>query len=450
MRRAYKLINLVASFKENYGLVEELEWMENVQYVMPENIEELKYVLDKYSEVSDLRIGMDTETDSLDIRAATLVGISLSVRKSTSIYIPINHKNYDNNLDKDEVFDLLADFFDEKIAVFFNAKYDCGVLYYNGFYDKLSSFKTEDAMIAVYMDNTNEKDVFIGLKPAAQRYLDIQMLEFDEVTDEDSNFQETDPRLSGAYAAADADMTLRLLTMLENVWKPNGKENFIWKLENEIINVLNYMEKNTVLLDEDLIETYVQGMMNDLFIMEQNIYQMAGKIFNISSTQQVGEVLYDDIGLKPPSLTETGRRAANKNALEKLEGKHPIVSLIRSYNLTKKNLQNYLLKVQVFIEDFGPEARLNFNSIRTTSGRFASSGSLISGLTPLNAQNIPAADKFIGYEGKEILNPEDFLKSIGYEVRTFDLTEDKEKLRKTQYKKRSKKKKKKKSNEQTT
>jgi len=438
------MIDLVDSFKTKHVLPEDLAWMDRVTYRMPESVEELRDLLfEEWGSIDCIRLGADTETDSLNVRKARVVGISLSPIDAVACYIPIDHEGYEANLPLEEVREVLVEYAREKILVFYNKAYDASVWAHSGF--DLSAFKgVEDAMVATYLSNVSDKSFTEGLKAITKRVLGIRMLEFSETVDaslmDAGGFAKTDPLESGAYAAADADMALRVLWELEEYWRKDGKPTIIWTIENEVIDVLRHMETNTVRLDEPLIEFYIQGALNDLDVREALIYDLAGEEFDIESPQQVAKIVFGKLKVKSLLKTPKGKQATGKKALELVADQHPVVSQIEAYRIIKKNVHGYLMKLLMWCQDEGPEARFHFNSILAPSGRLSSdSGGPGAGYTPMNIQNITSAESFKVYEMQEITNAPEFLAHLELPDGSRDLTEHLDHIRQTQKKRRTRK-----------
>ena len=409
------MIDLVDTFEEKYGIPEQLEWMGEVSYVMPETMKEAKrLLLSSWDGVGDVRVGVDTETTGLDTTKVDLVGVSISPEKGVACYLPVAHKKSKSNLPWPELSKLLEKFLEPRIGVFYNALFDNKILHRHG----VGEYKFEDAMVAVYLSNVSDKGFTQGLKASTLKLLEIKMLEFWEVVGAGNaeNYSETDPRLSGAYAAADADMTLRLLNHLKEYWWDSKKNEptFIWKLENQVIDVLEYMEGNTVLLNQDLIERYIQGALRDLLIREQLIYSLAGESFDIASPQQVAKVVFKNLGVKSSILTPKGKMSTGRKALEACADQHPVISHIEAYRVIQKNVYNYLLKLLTYCVDNDPEGRFHLNSVLAPSGRLSSdSGGKESGYTPMNIQNITSSESFRPCMAREVLNADDFFDMVG-------------------------------------
>ncbi|ETB64106.1 TPA: DNA polymerase I [Candidatus Nomurabacteria bacterium] len=182
------------------------------------------------------------------------------------------------------------------------------------------------------------------------------------------------------------------------------------EIEIPVINIIKKMEENGILIDKNYIKKLGEEYHKDLNILEKEIWQMSGMEFNINSPKQLGEVLFDKIGLSAKGLKKSkgGARSTRESELEKLKDIHPIIGEILKYREFQKLLSTYIDNIPKLI---GKDGRLHANFIQTgtTTGRFSS--------TEPNLQNIPIKTE----KGKNIRNA--FIAEKGYKLVSFDYSQ---------------------------
>ena len=193
------------------------------------------------------------------------------------------------------------------------------------------------------------------------------------------------------YAAEDADITLRLKHYFAPKLEQEGLLPLFRDIEMPLVYVLADMEATGVTLDTEALRQSSEVLTAQLGEIEQEIYEMADMIFNINSTRQVGEVLFDRLKLNEKAKkTKTGYYSTSEDVLEKLRGKHPIVEKLLAYRGLKKLLSTYIDALPALIHAETGKIHTSFNQAVTATGRLSS--------TNPNLQNIPVRDEL----GREI------------------------------------------------
>ncbi len=187
--------------------------------------------------------------------------------------------------------------------------------------------------------------------------------------------------------------------------------NYVYSnIEIPVIDIIKKMEENGILVDKDYINKLGKDYHKDLNILEKEIWKMSGMEFNINSPKQLGEVLFDKMGLSAKGLKKSkgGARSTRESELEKLKDIHPIIGEILKYREFQKLLSTYIDNIPKLI---GEDGRLHANFIQTgtTTGRFSS--------TEPNLQNIPIKTE----KGKNIRNA--FIAEKGYKLVSFDYSQ---------------------------
>ena len=193
------------------------------------------------------------------------------------------------------------------------------------------------------------------------------------------------------YACEDADITLQLKHVLEPKLKEVEAEDLFWNIEMPLVPVLADMELHGVRLDTAALEETSRIFTERMNQYEQEIYELAGESFNISSPKQVGEMLFGKLQImEKPKKTKTGQYVTSEEVLMSLENKHPIVHKILEYRGIKKLLSTYIDALPKLIKPETGHIHTSFNQALTATGRLSSSDP--------NLQNIPVRTD----DGKEI------------------------------------------------
>ena len=329
-------------------------------------------------------ISLDTETTSTDEMTASLVGISLAVKKGEGWYIPTGHAS-GTQLPLEQILSTLrAPLTDPRIPkIGHNIKYDFIMLARCGLRIAPLGF---DTMVAEWVIDPGSRN--LGLKNLALARLGESMTHIEELIGTGKNQRSmADVAIAEAapYAAADAETTLRLMPLLETELKGTPKlYDLFVKIEMPLISVLADMEMAGVALDKKFFATFSVELKGRLAALEKQVYAEVGKTFNINSTQQLSDVLFKNLGLIPPDRgkkTASGHYSTAAGVLDELSGKHPVVDMILEYRELSKLISTYVeaLPTQIHPED--GRVHTSFSQTTTVTGRLSSSDP--------NLQNIP-------------------------------------------------------------
>ena len=343
----------------------------------PDKIKNLVAVLQGAKEIC-----LDTETTGTDSIKARLVGVSFSIKEGQGWYVPV--------YEKQEALELLRPIYEnpDTLKMGQNLKYDLQVLQNHGIELRGPMF---DTMIAHYLLHPEMRH---GMDYLAEAYLHYQTIHIDELIGTGKNqksMAELSPEEVYVYACEDTDITLRLKNLFAPELEKEGLMKLFQEIEMPLMPVLAYMERNGVCIDtEGLRETSVLYS-EEMQRIEEEIYQLAGVHFNISSPKQVGEVLFDQMKItNKPKKTKTGQYATTEEILVSLKSKSPIVGKILEYRGLKKLLSTYIDALPELINPDTGHIHTSFNQTVTTTGRLSSSNP--------NLQNIPVRDE----QGKEV------------------------------------------------
>ena len=329
-------------------------------------------------------IAFDTETNALDPLRADLVGISLAVRESEGYYIPVGHKTQSPQLPVDQVIAALTPVMTDPAIrkAGHNIKYDALVLSNYGLDVTPLSF---DTMIAEWLVDPASRN--LGLKDMADTLLGISMTHIEELIGRgrDQLGMDVVPITSAApYAAADAEVTLRLVPLVQKRMEERKCVKIFEEIEMPLVPVLISMEREGISLDTAFFEKFSREMGKRLGELESEVYGQVGHAFNLNSTQQLSRVLFEDLKLDPPDRgkkTASGHYSTSAAVLDELKGKHPVVDLLLEYRELSKLKSTYLDSLPLQVNPRSGRVHTSFSQTGSVTGRLASSDP--------NLQNIP-------------------------------------------------------------
>ncbi len=324
---------------------------------------------------------IDTETTSVHPVSAELVGISVSWQPGRAFYIPVKGPMGSKHLSVGQVRaklgPILAEAKTKKVGQ--NIKFDMIVL--SGAEMPLAGVYF-DTMVASYCIDPLRKSH--SMESIALSLLNYRCVPISALIGKGKNqltFDMVDIAAAAEYAAEDADITLRLHNCLRaRLEKQPDIKKLFEEVEMPLVSVLAAMEYNGVYLDVALLNTMSGELAEAVEKLKEEIYKSAGTTFNIDSPKQLGEVLFDNLGLEPVRLGKTGR-STDAAVLEQLAEEHPVVNLIGRYRQLTKLQNTYVDKLGLLINPKTRRVHASFNQTVTATGRLSSSDP--------NLQNIP-------------------------------------------------------------
>ncbi len=329
---------------------------------------------------------LDTETTSDDPWHAELVGISCSMAPGEAYYIPVGHiHTLDNQepgaqLPLPTVLEQLRPILeDASIGKYLhNAKYDMLMFALQGIIVRGLAF---DTMIGAYLTNPGRRG--LGLKDQAFERLNIVMTPISQLIGTGSkmiSMAQVPIRMAADYAGADADMTLRLVEPIREELRRNSLLDLYNNIELPLLPVLLQMEMTGVALDPDFLRNLEVRLGEQIHALEHTIYDSVGHEFNINSTKQLGDILFNELKLPSGKKTKTGY-SVSADVIENLRGKHPMVDSLLEYRQLAKLKSTYVDGLLALIDPVSGRVHTSFNQAVASSGRLSSSNP--------NLQNIP-------------------------------------------------------------
>ncbi|WP_295654197.1 DNA polymerase I [uncultured Haemophilus sp.] len=335
---------------------------------------------------------LDTETDNLDYMAANLVGISFALENGEAAYLPLqlDYLGAPKTLEKTTALTLLKPVLEnpaiQKVGQ--NFKYDLTIFARNGIDVQGVTF---DTMLESYVLNSTGRH---NMDDLAKRYLGHQTISFEEIAGKGKNqltFNQIPLEQAAEYAAEDADVTMKLQQVL---WEKLSKEPTLEKLFKEmelpLLGVLSRMERRGVLIDSDALFLQSNEIANRLSELEEQAYVLAGQPFNLASTKQLQEILFDKLGLPVIQKTPKGAPSTNEEVLEKLAFSHELPKVLVEHRGLSKLKSTYTDKLPQMVNPQTGRVHTSYHQAVTATGRLSSSDP--------NLQNIPIRNE----EGRRI------------------------------------------------
>ena len=323
-------------------------------------------------------ICFDTETTDLDAMKAELVGLSFAYIEGEAYYIPVSS----DQTETQEILELLRPVLENEsiLKIGQNVKYDMLVLKNYGIEVKGTLY---DTMLAHYLIEPEGKH---GMDWLAQQYLHYKPVSITELIGKkgkgQGNMRDVDEDEVTAYAAEDADITLRLKEKFDPTLKANGLEKLFDEVENPLIRVLTDMEFEGVRIDTSSLAELSVALEEESKEIEKRVYELAGVRFNLASPKQLGEVLFEKLKLDPKAKkTKTGQYATGEEILSKMADEHEIAQAILDHRQMVKLKSTYVDALPTMIN---PKT----GRIHTTYNQFVAATGRLSSINP-NLQNIP-------------------------------------------------------------
>ncbi|MGK2944324.1 MAG: DNA polymerase I [Desulfuromonadales bacterium] len=346
------------------------------------------------------RFAFDTETTGLNPMRADLVGLSFAVTPGQAWYVPVGHRylGAPEQLPLDSVLSAIKSLLTSAghLKIGQNLKYDMLVLARAGIEVAEPLY---DTMLAAYLANSAAKSH--GMDSLAAELLDYRTISYSEVAGSGKKqicFDEVEVEKATVYAAEDADITLRLYEKLQPMVVEQEQESLFNDVEMPLLPVLVNMEKTGIRIDPEFLSGLSAELEKKLGVLEKQIHEMAGGPFNIGSPKQLGEVLFERLGLSKGKKTKTGW-STDVEVLNKLADEHEIAAKILDYRSLAKLKGTYTDALPKLIHPATGRIHTSFNQAITATGRLSSSDP--------NLQNIPIRTE----EGRRIR--EGFIPSDG-------------------------------------
>ncbi|MBB4301937.1 DNA polymerase-1 [Rhodobium orientis] len=345
-------------------------------------------------------VAVDTETTSLDPMVADLVGVSLALAPGRACYVPLQHKAGNGDLlggglvegqiPVEKALEILKPMLEDpailKIAQ--NMKYDWLVLARHG----ALTVSYDDTMLLSYALDAGKGGH--GMDELSKRWLGHEPIPYKEVAGSGKNavtFDMVEIERAAAYAAEDADVTLRLWMILKPRLVAERAATVYETLERPLVPVLARMERRGVSVDRQMLSRLSGDFAQGMAALEAEIHELAGETFNIASPKQLGEILFDKMSLEGGKKTKTGAWGTGAGVLEELAARgHDLPQRVLDWRQLSKLKSTYTDALPGYINAETNRVHTSYSLASTTTGRLSSSEP--------NLQNIPVRTE----EGRKI------------------------------------------------
>ncbi|WP_298624269.1 DNA polymerase I, partial [uncultured Legionella sp.] len=340
--------------------------------------QQLNHLLNKLEQCTVFAV--DTETTSLDVMLAQIVGISIAIEEGKGIYIPLAHTDGSPQLVREEVLTALKPILEnpaiKKIGQ--NLKYDYGVFKNHGI--SLQGI-TYDTMLESYVLNSGAGRH--DMDTLALKYLGFKTISYEEIAGKGAKqlrFDDIPVDKAGVYAAEDADITLQLHQKLYP-GMDESLQNVFHSIEMPLITVLADMERLGVLIDPITLRQHGMRLKERISALELEALQLAGRAFNLNSPKQLQEILFDEQKLPVIAKTPTGQPSTAESVLQELAFDYRLAAVILEYRGLSKLVSTYIDALPKKINPVTQRVHTSYNQAVAATGRLSSSEP--------NLQNIP-------------------------------------------------------------
>jgi DNA polymerase-1 len=325
---------------------------------------------------------VDTETDSLNYMQARIVGVSFAFAAHEAWYIPLAHDylGAPDQLDRDTVLARLKAVLENpaigKIGQ--HLKYDIHVFANHGIHLQGFAF---DTMLASYvLDATGTRH---NMDDIAALYLGVKTTTFEEVAGKGAKqltFNQVEVERAAHYAAEDADITQRLHDFFAPRLASEPRLESIFRdMEMPLAPILQKMERAGALIDCGMLAAQSRDLGERILALERQAYELAGQEFNLGSPKQLGQILYEKLGIPAPKKTASGQYSTAEDVLEQLD--HPLPRLLLEHRSLSKLKSTYTDKLPELVNPATRRVHTSYHQAVAATGRLSSSDP--------NLQNIP-------------------------------------------------------------
>ena len=328
-------------------------------------------------------VSLDTETDSLEPMLARIVGISFAVKAGEAAYIPLRHAGPDapQQLPLEEVMAKLKPWLEDasRAKLGQNLKYDTHVFANHGI---ALRGVLHDTMLQSYVMEAHKTH---GLGALGERYLGRAGVSYEDLCGKGAHqipFAQVDVAKAAEYSAEDSDMCLQVHQILWPQIEAEAGLNFVYRdIEMPTSSLLARIERIGVLIDASRLQAQSHELAQRLVAIEQEAYTIAGQPFNIGSPKQIGEILFNKLGLPVIKKTATGAASTDEEVLEKLSADYPLPAKILEYRGLAKLKSTYTDKLPLQVNAATGRVHTNYAQAVAVTGRLSSNDP--------NLQNIP-------------------------------------------------------------
>lgn len=346
------------------------------QYFVTDTDEKIQQLIQQLSTLD--AFCFDTETTSVDANNCELVGMSFSFKTSEAYYVPMPSTFDDAKRIVQQFKPIFENDSIQKIGQ--NIKFDQLVLKW---YDVDVKGVFFDTMLAHYLIDADSRH---NMNVLAENYLGYTPVSIEELIGKkgakQGNMRDVPIEKITEYAAEDADITLQLQQVFKKEIDNTHLHKLFYEVETPLISVLTDMEYEGVRIDVDFLKTYAAELSTEIIRLKEEILSDSGVQFNIDSPKQLGDILFEKMGIKyPGKKTKTGQYSTDEETLQKIQHEHPIAEKLMDYRELTKLKSTYVDAIPTMLNPKTNRIHTTFNQAIAATGRLSS-------VNP-NLQNIP-------------------------------------------------------------
>lgn len=359
-------------------------------------------------------VAIDTETTSLDPMEAELVGISLATEPGTACYIPLAHKEgqgdllgggmAQNQIDTAKAIEILKPVLEDLsvLKIGQNMKYDWLMLSQSG----IDMVGMDDTMLMSYVLDAGRGGH--GMDALAKEHLGHECISYKELTGTGKSavtFDMVEIDKATRYAAEDADVTLRLWRILKPRLVAEKMTSVYERLERPLIDVVAKMEQRGISVDRQILSRLSGELAQAAAGLEAEIHTLAGREFNAGSPKQLGEILFDEMGLPGGKKTKTGAWQTGVQVLEDLAAEgHELPRKIIGWRQLTKLKSTYTDALPGFINKDTNRVHTSYSMAATSTGRFSSSDPNLQNIPIRTAEGRKIRTAFVANKGNKLVS----------------------------------------------
>ena len=349
---------------------------------------------------------IDTETDSLDPMTACIVGISLSVSPGEAAYIPLRHSyaGAPDQLPCDMVLARLKPWLENADApkVGQNIKYDAHVLANAGI--TVRGY-VHDTLLQSYVLEAHKPH---SLDSLAQRHLGRAGLSYEDVCGKGAHqipFAQVDIARAAEYSCEDSEMTLQVhQTLWPQIEAEPGLRRVYEQIEMPVTQILQRIERNGVLIDPARLAQQSQQLGERMMQLEREAHELAGQPFNMGSPKQIGEILFNKLGLPVIKKTASGSPSTDEEVLDKLAEDYPLPAKLLEHRSLSKLKGTYTDKLPLMVNPDTGRVHTNYAQAVAVTGRLSSNEPNLQNIPIRTAEGRRVREAFIAPPGRVIVS----------------------------------------------
>ena len=387
---------------ETKAPLEDIKKFDYDLYSTIQNIDQLNEWKEKISEKG--YVAIDTETDSLNAIEANLIGFSFAISNNEACYIPIKHLEKSPQIELNQALVILKEIMEDQsiLKILHNKKYDGLVLQKYG----ISIAPYDDTMLISY--SIGSGGIRHNLDALAKNYLSHNALSFKEIAGTGKNqkvFNEIDISTASKYAAEDADITLRLWKLLKPKLAEDRLSSVYETIERPLAKIIMEMEKHGVSVDEKILNKLSEKFASKIKKIEEKCFEIVGVEFNLGSPKQVGEILFDKLGIKGGKKTPSGSWSTDADTLTFLASNGNVLpKLLLEWRGLSKLKSTYTDALPTFINKKTNRIHTSYAMSSTSTGRLSSSDPNLQNIPIRNEDGREIRSAFIAEEGSSLIS----------------------------------------------